>query len=724
MSNNINFLGDNAISSIDDDLFNFKHYALKVQKFIQFNSSNPNPITIGIYGKWGEGKTSFLNLIEDQIDLYRKDSKNERGLLKYHFNPWRYSNEEEMLFDFFDGLAKTMFLKKETNLEKAGKGILRFSKYLKAIKLSASVGVSPSNKINVSFEPSEIFKAMGEDFASKGITLDILKNKVNEALSETRYKIIVFIDDIDRLDKDEIYTVLKLIKLNANFQNFIYITTLDSEQVAKAISNRYGDDMNDGKLFLEKIINLPIHLPRIESEDLIYFFEKKLDEVRKNLFFLDMRAKEDEFVKIREEFKSSFYKSPREILRVLNSFSLSVFAIGNEVNLRDLFFLETLKIRDENFYNDIKIYSQRIGMVMFQEVIDFNDTTNSEDGRSGQRIRYFKKYPDSFPIFRMLFPSNLPDIKFSRNKLNATILDSELKINSPEHFEKYFSFHTERKISHIDIIEIRKSIAENNEGLLSLQIKKLFKKDYEFKVLLKIENLIKTIDKIQGRDFYFKYLFENLDNIPDFDTGIFAGNSKNRIIETVALNINNLLIKSEKEEDDLNIEKLALELAGLLNIYQLCYFVRKFQKHLKLKEQLESLVVDLANSHKSNDWFFYEDAKNMPNKMIMSLWKKFHPKEFTAFMDRSLINEDRIKILTRNFAPYWNNEFFGGLDFENFSYMKQLLDIDSIFKKIEKFNPQIIEKVSSEDYAFTDKDMSTLDENYEQFIFLYKKDKV
>ncbi|WP_034062511.1 KAP family P-loop NTPase fold protein [Lacinutrix jangbogonensis] len=306
MSENTHFLGDNPIERIEDDLFNFEHYALKVQQLIQLNSNDSNPLTIGIYGKWGEGKTSFLKLIENKIDVWKK-TEAQKGILKYHFNPWRYSTEEEMLFDFFDGLAKTMFVDKNSNLQKVGKGILRFSKYLKAVKISASAGISTTNKISATFEPSEIFKALGEDFVGKDITLDKLKDKVNEALKVSNYKIVVFIDDIDRLDKDEIYTILKIVKLNGNFNNFIYLIPLDSEHVSKAISKRYGDEIKDGRFFLEKIINIPIHLPRIEEEDLKYFFESKFDLIKKSLFKKLKTNKEEEFILILYEFSGRFF---------------------------------------------------------------------------------------------------------------------------------------------------------------------------------------------------------------------------------------------------------------------------------------------------------------------------------------------------------------------------------------------------------------------------------
>lgn len=189
MSNNIHFLGDNPISKPGDDLFNFKYYAEKVQKLIQLNSSNPEPITIGIYGKWGEGKTSFLNLIENKIDHFEKKN-GDKEYLKFHFNPWRYSSEDEMLFDFFDSLSKMFYVKEDTNLQEVGKWISKYSKYLKAVKISTTVGIPKIFNSNVSFDINEIFQALGEDLKGDKLTLEGLKDKVNDAIKHQTLKLL------------------------------------------------------------------------------------------------------------------------------------------------------------------------------------------------------------------------------------------------------------------------------------------------------------------------------------------------------------------------------------------------------------------------------------------------------------------------------------------------------------------------------------------------------
>ena len=79
----MSFIKFSPIKSKDEDLFNFSHYAKKVQRILQNNSNNVEPLTVGVYGKWGEGKTSFLNLLEKQIDVWKEKKENHNNTCNY-----------------------------------------------------------------------------------------------------------------------------------------------------------------------------------------------------------------------------------------------------------------------------------------------------------------------------------------------------------------------------------------------------------------------------------------------------------------------------------------------------------------------------------------------------------------------------------------------------------------------------------------------------------------
>lgn len=714
MSENKHLLGNEPINNVEQDLFNFKYYAERVRKIIQLNSSNKEPLTIGIYGKWGEGKTSFLNLLRDKIEHFDK-GKNGKEYLTFDFNPWRYSNEDEMLFDFFDGIAKRFYIEDKTKIKKIGTLVTRYSRYLKAIKISTSIGIPKSLGTSVSFEPSKIFEALGEDLAGEQITLDKLKDKVNKSINEANFKVLVFIDDLDRLDKNEIYTILKLIKLNANFDNFIFITTLDSEHVAKAIKDRYGDDSDDGKLFLEKIINIPIYLPKIEEEDLRFFFEKKLIQISKNLDINE--TKEKELQEIIYDFDNGIFDSPREILRILNSFFIGAFGFESEINLRDLFWIEYLKIKEPNLYNILKNYNSFGSKGIFNGqsvIINLNDdietyTTQSildyNEKRNGTRqiiLTSFSKYEQ---IINLLFPNK------TEKEIDVEIFDNNLNINSVQHFDKYFSFHTNGKVEMSKINKISEHISSKDTLSLKEGLVDFFKNNnVEIqKKIYKIQKLIKNSEIENEGKFLFEFLFENIDLIPEVEDG-FGENSRLRIIKTIA----NRLNSSDEKDFVIGLSKKIDDLEMLLG------YIISFDRDKPYLQDIEKLFLEKSKNKLEDNTVFYNDSENILNRWFLEYWNKYEPREFEVYIEKSISNIDNIKHLIRNFSIIFNGKKFGALSEEKFNFMKKSINIDFIFQKINQFERELIESVDVKNFYFDNYDETKLDHYIKQFIYWYK----
>ncbi len=698
------FLSESPIELSKQDLLNYKHYAEKVRKVVQNNANNPEPLTIGVYGKWGEGKTSFMNLVENQVDLFEKNLDG-KGIMKYHFNPWRYGSEDEMLFAFFQGLAQKLFLTQETNLKTAGNYILKFSRYLKAIKLSASVGVPKLWGAKVTFTPSEIFEALGEDIKGEELSLESFKEKIDDTLEKARWKILVFIDDIDRLDKDEIYTLLKIVKLNADFKNLVYLITMDPDQVSKAIKVRYGEDNMDGELFLEKIINIPIHLPKIEKVDFRLFFEKKLEQVfqsyignSNNAFF---NKKKLEIEEINEDYEHYQFKTPREVIRVLNSFYLGMFAIGDEVHLRDLFWIEYLKIKDDKCYKKIKDF-RLDEMRVFEPIISFNDYLGSTKTPNGLRKNLLEEY-DSFSIIEMLFPDPIksPIEDFEKSK----------RVNHEEHFDKYFSFHMQGKIPEIKILKyielVKLEKYEDAKGLL----KELSLGFDNKKILYRIEFQLDEVKKDVELYGLIHNLLDNRDLFNDNDNDLFSPSTRIRMIENLAVRLEN---RSE------NVKNISLEVADKLDYMELSFFTRKF-KNIDYKIELESKILNKVKALKEEQQPFFKYPKNIMNKMVMEIWKGSESEKFKQFVKEHLNTKENIGLLVRNFPGYWDNKFFGVLTQDNYKYMKSLIDTDLVFEKISEHYSVSIDKTQVE--KWDDLAPNSVQDNVDQFIYEYQKEK-
>src|SRR6202012_693202 len=204
------YTADKPVSEENEDRFQRYPFSKRIADTI-INRSSSESIVFGLFGAWGEGKSSVLNFIGQE--LYKADQ-----VIQIHLNPWRYTDEDALLYAFFKkitwGLGK--------NLETKGEKVAGFVK-----KYGSSGSV-------FGFDFSGIGKSIAD------VDLEMLKNRVDEFLSESTSKIVVYIDDIDRLDKQEIYALFRLVKLTADFSNTTYILSFDEGMVAAAIGERFG----------------------------------------------------------------------------------------------------------------------------------------------------------------------------------------------------------------------------------------------------------------------------------------------------------------------------------------------------------------------------------------------------------------------------------------------------------------------------------------------------
>lgn len=161
-------------------------------------------VVYGIYGKWGEGKTSLMNFIKNKLLSQGKTD----NINIVEFNPWLVDNDEALLREFFlsimadaDEKARKIFCKYGSLAIFASKTIVN--------AIAPGIG-------SVMADGIEWAKNAMED--SKD-TLAELKTKVSEAIKQSGKHIVVMIDDVDRLDKEELLTVLRLVRQVADFEN-------------------------------------------------------------------------------------------------------------------------------------------------------------------------------------------------------------------------------------------------------------------------------------------------------------------------------------------------------------------------------------------------------------------------------------------------------------------------------------------------------------------------
>lgn len=237
------YSSDQPISGREHDRFGRWPFARRIADTIA-SRGDPSSLVIGLFGAWGDGKTSTLRMMEEALQEHRH-------VVVVRFNPWHFGSEQLLLRGFFSTLADALGRSLSTRKEVIGEALKKYGSVLSI----ASVSV-PGVQIGV----GDAAAGLGEALSS--VELDDLRARVEGFLKESGTRVVVLIDDIDRLDRAEIQATFKLVKLSAGFDHTSYVLAFDDGMVAAALGEKYGEGgLTAGRRFLEKIIQVPLHLP-------------------------------------------------------------------------------------------------------------------------------------------------------------------------------------------------------------------------------------------------------------------------------------------------------------------------------------------------------------------------------------------------------------------------------------------------------------------------------
>jgi GTPase SAR1 family protein len=321
------FVQDNPVFELVDDTFTRNHMACQIKEMITF-TNNRRSFAIGILGEYGSGKTSFLNLINAALP---KD-----GYAKLQFNPWDSDNALSIQKDFFDQLVSVI----ATIDPKISSLVHSYSRKISRLDDTSRSWI---NRIR-------LFGSAGS--ASSGYE----KLKINKALQRSNKKIIITIDDLDRLHSDEVIEVLKIIRNTGDFSKVFYIVAYEKAYVQNAIKTLNEEGNHN---YLEKIFQVEVPLPKRDENALIEFLKGKIKPTltARHFSLLEDKIIPNDFNSQYGESCKSIFRHSRDVIKFVNGFKMTYILIGEEVDFEDLFVLELLKFRFQLLYD--MIYEHR-----------------------------------------------------------------------------------------------------------------------------------------------------------------------------------------------------------------------------------------------------------------------------------------------------------------------------------------------------------------------------
>lgn len=419
---------DSALLGDGNDLFGRRDYAAKLADILT-SLGNESSFVVGIYSKWGYGKTSTINFVKHQLN-----TKNNVEIID--LEPWNYATSKELAANLLYELSDKLGLD-SVPVKKAGR-IFRKAQTKTADVLSkaaSSTSIKANDNVNLSVGNVAGAVLALTSILSSPREYGFQKNKIEEVIKASKKQLIVFIDDIDRLDADKILGVFKLIKSVANIKGVTYVVSFDEQVVSEAISEMLPKKQG-GKDYIDKIVQIPVVLPLIERFDLDRYMDEKIEQVlRQN----EVSILDEEKSDLQVLYRTIKHRldTPRAINRFTNALMFSVPLLKNEVSVSDLVSIELLRITYPDLYEAIR--NNREILTKERHYDGFERDSQAEESIKAFNVA-FQSNEDWLEILSCLFP-HVNKYYFKKSTYDdASFNRKHKRLKSFEYFHRYFTY--------------------------------------------------------------------------------------------------------------------------------------------------------------------------------------------------------------------------------------------------------------------------------------------
>ena len=273
---------------------------------------------MGIIAQWGKGKSSYINLLMNEVKKH--------GDIIIRFNPRGSKSAANIQEDFFDAFA--------TELSKyyAGFGFLlgRYTKHLGL--LGQYEWTRPLESLLTLLLPEKDLKA------------------INDVIATIGRRVYVVIDDLDRLTGEEILEVLKLVDRNASFNNVVFVMAYDKEYINNVLRKHLDHGLDHS--FIDKYTTWEVTIPEVDGGVLKSAMARYLKLHMSELSNQELQRMLRGWSSV-SDIVAGYLESVRHLKRYLNLMISKYREVYDKVNLADFFMLSLLRYRHLNIYNDL-----------------------------------------------------------------------------------------------------------------------------------------------------------------------------------------------------------------------------------------------------------------------------------------------------------------------------------------------------------------------------------
>ena len=467
------FSSDRPISRVEDDLLGRSTFSEDLATAIS-SWHGKDSLVVALHGDWGSGKSSIKNMAISKLETL---TRNKPSVV--NFSPWEWAAQEKITASFFNEISKSIgHIDKSKEGKKLSKMLIKYGRYLNTGESVVS-GLSSALPtlfilatiagVSGNFSDAEWVKSTstiilgllatwaatlkwGKDFLNKlGANIEAtakenekglsdIRDELSSLLSKRSSALIVVMDDLDRLTAEQLRMVLQLVKANLEFPNLVFLLLFQRDLVE--------DKLNDGKQigrdYLEKIIQVPFDIPKIEVTRLHNLLFSRLDKIiEKNSSAVKM-FDSGRWGNMFHGALHIYFNNLRNIYRYTSTlsfhFSLLKGKSAFEVNPVDLITIECLRVFDPDVYSELA-RSKEILTKNGRGGYGRNQDTTPEiiEGIINKSKEHNRQYVRN--MLKQLFPTiewALGGMEYAGDFTSTWL--REIRVCHHSNFDKYFQF--------------------------------------------------------------------------------------------------------------------------------------------------------------------------------------------------------------------------------------------------------------------------------------------
>lgn len=420
-------------------------------------------LVIGVVGEWGSGKTSVLNMVRERIAEHG-------GAVLLSFDPWLFCDAEALVARFLGELGAQLRELQGTGderaLRSAGEAIIHYAEALQPLSWMPLVGAWLARASTVAGVAKAMLKPRTRERFKPGAepaSVDRVRERVEEALRSLPQRVVVTVDDLDRLEPQQIRDMMRLVRLVGNFPKTTYLLAYSREVVERALSPRQTGSAVGGALYLEKIVQAPHDLPRVDRRLMRRAFARELEDA---IDGIDCGPFEPErWPEVCAAGVEPFLTTMRAKNRLLNVLPSTLRLVGPEVALVDVIALETLRLFVPDSWDALTRSCEALteaGLMSAEQMHERREHLVAQvraigDAGAGRRATVEA-------IIRQLFPDAgaLLDGALPRQREPA---HSSVRVSEPEVLRAYLERHGVDRVAEAAALHRKIMLATNDTAL-------------------------------------------------------------------------------------------------------------------------------------------------------------------------------------------------------------------------------------------------------------------